>query len=248
MKIRNNIKPSLPPIPGGTYLAICVYSIGIGEQLCEYEGKSKNYYNQVMLGFEICGQTIEIDGKQEPRVLGKTFNATKGKKSGLRKFIGAWEAKELSDDEYLDKDTNDYVGRPALLTVVLNETGEYSNIDSVAPLPAGIPIDVPQPLSKLIRFDTDDWNQAAFDALPEWAQERIKKSTQYQKEHVAVETVAVQGVQQAQAAVQMPQNIPGVNYQTILQQLATQQAQAIQEQQSAQNVPLNNSSGGVCPI
>ena len=53
-------------------------------------------------------------------------------------------------------------------------------------------MDVPQPLSKLIRFDTDDWNQAAFDALPEWAQERIKKSTQYQKEHVPQTDVTVQ--------------------------------------------------------
>lgn len=247
MKIRNNVKPTLPPIPGGTYLAICVYSIGIGEQLCEYEGKSKNYYNQVMLGFEICGQTIEIDGKQEPRVLGKTFNATKGKKSGLRKFIGAWEAKELSDDEYLDKDTNDYVGRAALLTVVLNETGEYSNIDGVAPLPVGLPIDVPQPLSKLIRFDTDNWDDAGFNALPEWAQEKIKKSTQYQKEHLPVETVAVQGVQQAPAAVQMPQNIPGVNYQAIMQQMAAQ-AQAAQVQQFTQNIPTNNAGGGECPI
>ena len=247
MKIRNNVKPTLPPIPGGTYLAICVYSIGIGEQLCEYEGKSKNYYNQVMLGFEICGQTIEIDGKQEPRVLGKTFNATKGKKSGLRKFIGAWEAKELSDDEYLDKDTNDYVGRAALLTVVLNETGEYSNIDGVAPLPVGLPIDVPQPLSKLIRFDTDNWDDAGFNALPEWAQEKIKKSTQYQKEHLPVETVAVQGVQQAPAAVQMPQNIPGVNYQAIMQQMAAQ-AQTAQVQQFTQNIPTNNAGGGECPI
>lgn len=247
MKIRNNVKPTLPPIPGGTYLAICVYSIGIGEQLCEYEGKSKNYYNQVMLGFEICGHTIEIDGKKEPRVLGKTFNATKGKKSGLRKFIGAWEAKELSDDEYLDKDTNDYVGKAALLTVVLNETGEYSNIDGVAPLPVGLPIDVPQPLSKLIRFDVDDWNQAAFEALPEWAQERIKKSTQYQKEHIPVETVAVQGVQQAQTATQMPQNIPGVNYQAFIQQIATQ-PQAAPVQQFAQSAPVNNTGGGECPI
>ncbi len=247
MKIRNNVKPTLPPIPGGTYLAICVYSIGIGEQLCEYEGKSKNYYNQVMLGFEICGQTVEIDGKQEPRVLGKTFNATKGKKSGLRKFIGAWEAKELSDDEYLDKDTNDYVGKAALLTVVLNETGEYSNIDGVAPLPVGLPIDVPQPLSKLIRFDVDNWDQAAFEALPEWAQERIKKSTQYQKEHLPVETVAVQGVQQAPSAVQMPQNIPGVNYQAILQQMAAQ-TQAAPVQQFTQNIPVNNTGGGECPI
>ena len=244
MKIRNNVKPTLPPIPGGTYLAICVYSIGIGEQLCEYEGKSKNYYNQVMLGFEICGQTVEIDGKQEPRVLGKTFNATKGKKSGLRKFIGAWEAKELSDDEYLDKDTNDYVGKAALLTVVLNETGEYSNIDGVAPLPVGLPIDVPQPLSKLIRFDVDEWDQAAFEALPEWAQERIKKSTQYQQEHVPVETVAVQGVQN-QAAVQMPQNIPGINFQAVMQQM---QAKTAPGQPSLQNIPINNVTGGECPI
>ena len=56
MKIRDNVKPSLPPIPGGTYLGICVYSIAIGEQLCEYEGKSKSYNKQVMLGFEICGE------------------------------------------------------------------------------------------------------------------------------------------------------------------------------------------------
>lgn len=223
MKIRNNVKPSLPPIPGGTYLAICVYSIGIGEQLCEYEGKSKNYYNQVMLGFEICGQTIEIDGKPEPRVLGKTFNATKGKKSGLRKFIGAWEAKELSDDEYLDKDTNDYVGKPAMLTIVLSEDKEYSNIDSVAPLPVGIPIDVPQPLSKLIRFDVDEWDQAMFDTLPEWAQNRIKKSTQYQKEHLPAETVVVQP---PQTAFQMPQNIQGFNYQAAMQQAAYTQPQS----------------------
>lgn len=240
MKIRNNVKPSLPPIPGGTYLAICVYSIGIGEQLCEYEGKSKNYYNQVMLGFEICGHTIEIDGKPEPRVLGKTFNATKGKKSGLRKFIGAWEAKELTDDEYLDKDTNDYVGKAALLTIVLNETGEYSNIDGVAPLPVGMPIAVPQPLSTLIRFDVDDWNEAAFEALPDWAKERIKKSTQYQKEHLPVETVAVQGVQQAQPGVQIPQNIPGINFQAVVQQMAAQQ--------SVQNVQVSPTGGGECPI
>ena len=224
MKIRDNVKPSLPPIPGGTYLGICVYSIAIGEQLCEYEGKSKNYYNQVMLGFEICGKSIEIDGKQEPRVLSKTFNSTKGKKSGLRKFLGAWEAKELSDDEYLDKDTNDYVGRPAFLTIVLNETGEYSNIDSIAPLPEGLPISVPQPLSTLIRFDMEPWDQKAFEALPEWAQEKIKKSTQYQKEHAPVTNVSVQDIQQPQTAgFQIPQNVQGIDFQAAVQQMMAQQ-------------------------
>ena len=210
MKIRDKVKPSLPPIPGGTYLGICVYSIALGEQLCEFEGKSKGYYNQVMLGFEICGQTVEIDGKQEPRVLSKTFNATKGKKSGLRKFLGAWEAKELTDDEYLDSDTNDYVGRAAFLTIVLNETGEYSNIDGIAPLPTGLPIDVPKPMSQLILFDMEPWDQKVFESLPEWAQERIKKSTEYQKEHAPV----------ANVAVQTPQAAPGIDFAALAQQMA----------------------------
>lgn len=211
MKIRDKVKPSLPPIPGGTYLGICVYSIALGEQLCEFEGKSKGYYNQVMLGFEICGQTVEIDGKQEPRVLSKTFNATKGKKSGLRKFLGAWEAKEMTDDEYLDSDTNDYVGRPAFLTIVLNETGEYSNIDGIAPLPTGLPIDVPKPMSQLIRFDMEPWDQKLFESLPEWAQERIKKSTEYQKEYAPVTNVTVQEIQ-----------TQGIDYAAIMQQMAGQ--------------------------
>ena len=211
MKIRDKVKPSLPPIPGGTYLGICVYSIALGEQLCEFEGKSKGYYNQVMLGFEICGQTVEIDGKQEPRVLSKTFNATKGKKSGLRKFLGAWEAKEMTDDEYLDSDTNDYVGRPAFLTIVLNETGEYSNIDGIAPLPTGLPIDVPKPMSQLIRFDMEPWDQKLFESLPEWAQERIKKSTEYQKEHAPVTTLEVQS-----------QSASGIDFAAIMQQMAGQ--------------------------
>lgn len=217
MKIRDNVKPTLPPLPGGTYLGICVYSIALGEQLCEYEGKSKNYYNQVRLGFEICGQTVEVDGKQEPRVLSKTFNATKGKKSGLRKFLGAWEAKELSDDEYLDSDTNDYVGRAAFLTIVLNETGEYSNIDGIAPLPTGLPIDVPKPMSQLIRFDMDPWDQKAFEALPEWAQEKIKKSSEYQKDHAPVTDVTMNNIQPA----------AGIDFAAIMQQMAGKQQSGV---------------------
>lgn len=211
MKIRDKVKPSLPPLPGGTYLGICVYSIALGEQLCEFKDKGKSYNNQVMLGFEICGHTVEVDGKQEPRTLGRTFNIAKSKNAGLRKFLGAWEARELSDDEFLDADTNDYVGRPAFLTVVLNETGEYSNIDAIAPLPSGLPIDVPQPISTLIRFDMEPWDQKLFESLPEWAQEKVKKSTEYQKDHAPITNVAAQPAQPS----------TGVDYAAIAQQLAS---------------------------
>jgi hypothetical protein len=243
MKIRDKVKPSLPPIPGGTYLGICVYSIEVGEQLCEFKDKGKSYNNQVMLGFEICGITIEIDGKQEPRTLGRTFNIAKSKNAGLRKFIGAWEAKELSDDEFLDTDTNDYVGRPAFLTVVLNETGEYSNIENIAPLPIGLPITVPEPMSPLICFNMDPWDQKSFEALPEWAQEKVKKSTEYQKEHTPVTNVAVQG--QGTTPAQMPQNIPGIDFSALMQQMA---GQAVQPQQTTIQPASIPGQGGVAPF
>lgn len=203
MKIKTGVKPSLPPVPGGTYLAVCVYSIAIGEQLCEFKDKGKSYNNQVMLGFELQGITVEIDGKQEPRTLGRTFNIAKSKNAALRKFVGAWEAKEYTDEEFLELDTNDLVGKPAMLNVVLNESGEYSNIESIMQIPMGFP--VPQPTLPLIRYDMEPWDQAAFEKLPEWAQDRIKKSTEWQKEHAPTDAIAATPAGQT---VAMPQNFP----------------------------------------
>lgn len=205
MKIKSGVKPSLPPVPGGTYLATCVYSIDIGEQLCKYKDK-KSYNNQVMLGFELSGITVEVDGKQEPRILGRTFNVSKSKKSALRKFVSAWGAKEFSDEEFLGVDTDDLVGRPAMLNIVLNESGEYSNIEAIMQAPAGIP--VPVAMSTLIRFNMDPWDQAAYDALPEWAQMRIQKSTEWQKQHAPETSIGIQPQPQEQPVFAYPANAP----------------------------------------
>ncbi len=179
MKIGKNVKPSIPPVPGGTYMAVCIYSLGIGEQLCKYKDSTR-YNNQVMIGFELVGQTVEIDGKPEPRVLGRTFNIAKSQKSGLRKFLGSWTGKALTDDEYMGFDTNRLLGKPAMLSVVLNDTGEYANIDSIMQIPEGMP--EPKPTITPYWFDMDDgFDQEAFEKLPEWAQEKIKKSTEWQK-------------------------------------------------------------------
>ncbi len=189
MKIGKNVKPSIPPVPGGTYMAVCIYSLGIGEQLCKYKDSTK-YNNQVMIGFELIGQTVEIDGKQEPRVLGRTFNIAKSQNSGLRKFLGSWMGKALTDDEYMSFDTNTLLGKPAMLSVVLNDTGEYANIDGIMQIPAGIP--EPKATITPYWFDMDDgFDQAAFEKLPEWAQEKIKKSTEYQKLYVPQEEVKI---------------------------------------------------------
>lgn len=37
----------------------------------------------------------------------------------------------------------------------------------------------------------DNWNDEVFKALPEWVQEKIKKSTQYKKEHTPTDSIEV---------------------------------------------------------
>ncbi len=190
-KIKDRSKPSIPPVAPGTYTAICVHAIEIGEQLTTFQG-SKSYKNQELYTFELVGEFVEIDGEKKPRTLSKRFNIPKSEKtenSGLRKFVESWQGRKFANDEWADFDMNDLVGRECMIGVVLNDSGEYANIDTVMGLPKGMSAGTPQ--SELIRFDIDPWNQETFEKLPDWAQEIIKKSTQYQKEHAPATTVAV---------------------------------------------------------
>ena len=54
----------------------------------------------------------------------------------------------------------------------------------------------PSPQSPLLSFDIDIWDAETFQALPEWIQNRIKKSTQYQKLHVPEDPLEIQPAQQ----------------------------------------------------
>ena len=69
------------------------------------------------------------------------------------------------------------------------DSGSYNRITSVIALPAGM--DAPKTETPLIAFDIDAWDDEVFTALPGWIQERIKKSTQYQKLHVPTDPVDV---------------------------------------------------------
>ena len=188
-KIKDKAKPTIPPVAPGTYSAICVASIDIGEQLREFKGKS-SYVNMMMYTFELVGEFIEVDGKQAPRLLSRAFAFFKSEKSGLRKFIESWQGRKFSNEEFGEFDTNDMVGKEAMLGIVLNDTGEYANIDTIMGLPKGM--SAGKPVSELIRFDMEPWSQEAFDKLPEWAQNRVKDSTQWQKQHAPETVVDVQ--------------------------------------------------------
>lgn len=186
MKIKDRAKPKLPPIEPGVYIAICVGVIDLGEQ---YSEKFKNYSNKVKIVWEIPSETVEVEGKQEPRQLSKEFTISASNKGNLRGFISSWNAKTYSDDEFLELDLFEQLGLACQLNVVLNETGEYANINTIMPLPKGFP--VPESKTEFIKWDMDAWDDAVFEKLPEWIRDQIKKSTQYQKDHAPTDNVEV---------------------------------------------------------
>ncbi len=189
MKIRNRAKTKVPPVDPGIYIAVCVHSIDLGEQLTEKKGEAPRLDNKVTLTFELVGETMEVDGKTKPRDLSRTFNVCYSKNGSLRKFVQSWIGKTFSDEAFADFDTNDLVGRAAQLSVIHSESGEYANIDAALPLPKGMP--APKATLPLIRFDLEPWDAAAFEALPDWAKDRVKRSSQYQDMHVPTDEVDV---------------------------------------------------------
>lgn len=184
MKIKDRAKPKTPPVEPGVYMAVCVGVVDLGEQ---YSEKFKNYSNKVKFVWALPGETIEVDGKQEERQLSKEFTISASKKGSLRGFLQSWNGRSYSDDEFQELDLFDQLGKACQLQVVLNDTGEYSNVENLMPIPKGMP--APAAKTAVFTWDMDAWDDTAFCALPQWVQEQIKKSTQYQKEHAPVTDV-----------------------------------------------------------
>lgn len=184
LKVKDRAKPKIPPVEPGVYIAICVGVLDLGEQ---YSEKFKNYRNEVQFVWELYGETVEVDGEQKPRQLSRTFSVAASKKSNLRGFISGWNGVQYSDDQFADLDLFTQVGKACQLNVVLNDTGEYANVDSAIPLPKGMPAPVTD--TAPILWNMDEWDDKAFEALPDWVQEKIKKSTQYQQMHAPTDAV-----------------------------------------------------------
>ena len=193
MKIKDRVKPKTPPVPAGTYRGTLVHVIDIGEQLVK--GKKGDYYqNQVVFTFELVGKTMEIDGEKKPIDLSRTFGFARGANSAFRKFVQDWTGKKMTDDEWDDFEPVSLLSKEAMLSVVHNDTGEYANISAaMQPFDGDI---YPEPTLPLLYFDMDEWDDSAFEKLPKWAQERIKKSTQY-KDHVPDTTIEVKNPDEA---------------------------------------------------
>lgn len=185
---KKKAKSTVPPLAADTYPAVCVGVVDLGEQHSE---KFKNYQNKVMFLFEIIGETVDVDGEAKPRWLSKEFTLSLSEKSNLAKTIAAWTGRELTEDECENGyDVMQLVGRPAMVVVTVKETenGSFNDITVIASPPKIMTI--PPAESDQFTFEIENWNDEVFEKLPEWIQNKIKKSTEYPTKYAKDEKVA----------------------------------------------------------
>lgn len=188
LNVKNTKKASLPPIEAGTYTAVCVGVVDLGEQ---YSEKFKKYNDKILLVWELIGVSVEVDGEKKPRWLSKDFTASLGEKSNLSKFLVPWRGKAFTEDELNGNgfELVEMLRLGCFMQVIVEERDGncYNRITSVMAMPTGMP--QPTTETKLFAFDMDNWDDSVFVELPQWVQERIQKSTQYAKAHASTESL-----------------------------------------------------------
>lgn len=180
LKLKRKKRTTVPPLAGGTYLGICIGIIDIGEQ---YNQNFKNYADKLMLLFEISGETVNVDGEDKPRWLSREYTASLNEKAALYKHLVAWRSRDFTEGE-LDTDGDGFdiesmLGQPCMLTVIVKDgdNDAYNRIENIAALPKGVP--APTTEQELLAYDIDERDEEVFAKLPEWIQDKIKKSTQF---------------------------------------------------------------------
>lgn len=173
-------------IPADNYMATCYQMIYIGTVPEEYQGEQKQV-PKVLLTWEIPAimKVFKEERGEEPAVVTKEFSFSMGEKANLRKFLGNWRGKNLTNDEAAAFNIAVLLGQPCMLNVI-HKTSEksgstYQDVGSASKLPSGMP--PPARINPSLEFDVREWDQEKFDRLPEWIQNKIKTSDEYKTAH-----------------------------------------------------------------
>lgn len=165
--------------PSGIQIARLVWLIDLGTQTYKDDKTRK-----LMLGFETPECLADFGKGPQPFLVKREFafvmvskNVTK-----LRQFIQSWRGRPFeSDAESLDFDFSKMLGQPANIVVnhaVSQKSGNhYEEITGISRLKQGEKC--PDAINKPVAYSIEDGQNAVFEGLPQWLQERIASSEEF---------------------------------------------------------------------
>ena len=168
-------------VPAGTHFARCYSMIHIGVVEWEFQGEKK-FNNKVRLTWELPYEMRDFGGEQKPLVISKEYTLSMHEKSNLRKDLEMWRGKVFTNKELGDFDVTDLLGKTCNISVihkVAKNGNEFAQVGGVSAIQKGV--EVLEQFNPTFIFNYGyhfdlDW----LDSQPEWIQEQIKSSEDYQ--------------------------------------------------------------------
>lgn len=159
-----------PPV--GNHVARCIKLTDLGTQQGEYQGKPRAR-NIVMLTWELCNEKMQDD---RPFAISHFYTNSLNEKATLRHHLEAWRGRTFTDQELDGFDLQAVLGKPCMLSVVLNEAGK-ARVSAVAAMPKGMA--APEAVNKCEAFWIDEWDEHAFAQLSDGVRRIIEASDEY---------------------------------------------------------------------
>lgn len=180
---------SFKRVPAGVYIGRCYSLIDLGTQMSNGQYGEK-FQHKLRIGWELFGEdesgaplTVDVDGKEMPMTISKSYTVSMHEKARLRADLAAWRGKEFSEEEAKAFDVSKLVGAYCMVNVTTSETNgkTYSNVVGLTPLPGALKNAKPAAVHDVLLFDLDAPDMKVFNAFHEKLQEAIKRSPEWAK-------------------------------------------------------------------
>lgn len=175
-------------VPAGVYIGRCYSIIDLGTQTSNGQYGEKHQH-KIRVAWELFGEdengqplTIDVDGKEMPMTISKSYTVSLHEKAGLRKDLSAWRGRDFTDEEAKAFDVSKLIGAYCMVNVTTSENNgkTYSNVGGLTPLPSALKNAKPAPVHGHVLFNLDEPNMAVFATFHEKLQEVIKSSPEWE--------------------------------------------------------------------
>ena len=176
------------PVPPGMHLARCYKVVDLGTQKTEYMGVMKER-QMIMINWEIHGEDDAgnplVTSKGEPMSMSKNYSNNLAPKSSLRQDLSSWRGRDFTPLELKGFELKNLLGVWCMLTVITSigkDMKEYTNVDSVNPVPAAIKAaGLPVGFSKPEIFSLDEPDMAIFSKFTDRLKAKIMATPEWNK-------------------------------------------------------------------
>jgi hypothetical protein len=162
--------------PAGTHTGVCRIIADLGTQSGQYGQK-----RQLQIIWELPDERM-ADGRLFS--IGRRYNYSSDRKSNLRADLEGWLGRVLTADDFGRFDLGRLLGATATLGVKHNLHSDgrtFANIVSVMRPGKGVPPRLPLVNGGVVFSLSDQpFAYSDFEALPQWLQDTIRKSLEYQ--------------------------------------------------------------------